>query len=112
MSEAEIRGLIAQFLFEWIKWVEAGAGEPHFIFDRSSGLCTCLMKYMRRTCQISEISMASVEGYFQQTLLHGDITPFNRGNQKAYPVEASEGTLHKNPARRHWAYQMLRELQR
>lgn len=112
MSEAEIRGLIAQFLFEWIKWVEAGAEEPHFCFARNKGLCVCLKQYLSRSVLMSETRMYGVTQYFFNTLLSGDVTPFNRGNQKSYSADSREGTIPFNQARRIWAYGMLRELNR
>lgn len=112
MSEAEIRGLIAQFLHEWIKWVEAGAEEPNFLFSRSSGLCNLLTIYLRRTVRITDGNIEAVYKYFKYKLLHGDITPFNLGNQKCYQAEANDGTMHTNQQRRMWAYKTLKELQR
>ena len=99
--------LIKQFLVDWLDWVDAGAEEPNFLFNRREGLCAALYKWASRQVIGDNGLIATLKHDFYIELGRQH-TPFNRDrdvrtDMPFYSVEVNKGESHLNTMRLAWA---------
>lgn len=98
--------LIKRFLMDYQEWLDNGASEPHYLFDRGSGLCVQLGKYLRRQ-PISEETVDALCKSFTRLLPDNDTNlPFNV-DVLDYMMECSDGRCHLNRSRINWIKSQL-----
>lgn len=97
---------IRTFLLEWMGWVDHGAKEPHFVFNRGEGLCKLLAKWLRRSGFTNQ-QISSISHFFWHELGCNHV-PFNRTkytnhDQLSYMEEYEQWSMHENKLRWKWA---------
>lgn len=108
-TKAQLETAILEFLKNWIAWVEQGAEEPHFVFNRSEGLCLLLTKYAMRSLLMNEPEIEGLQRLFKKMLGYEPV-PFNTGDVPHYGYEKANGLMHTNPRRLMWAHRKIKEL--
>lgn len=103
---------IRTFLLEWMGWVDHGANEPHFHFNRGEGLCKLLTKWLRRK-GFNNMDISSISHFFWHELGKNHV-PFNRTkytnpDQLTYMEEFERYCMHENKLRWKWATEYVRK---